>query len=221
MRRRDWFICFGGLSTGLGVWAGGPQVATVDGRWRAEAQDGGHMLVLRDAEGTVRQRLPAQSLDRTRRGAITAITELPQRRSIAVGFGDLDELWEVSFDPAAPPIFDGLVHDYRMGEAIATPGFLAPRRLPLAGRVLALRAGAQAPQLLALLDGTPPELHLVNLDVRRSLSRVTVPPGADLDAARWDDGAAGAPRLRVPARGGQRDIVTLEVGTTTLRAVAP
>ena len=223
MRRRHWIVGIGGLALGRAVSAvvaaDTPQLATADGRWRAEVHDDGRTLALRDAEDTVRRRLPAQSLDRTRRGTVSALAELPQRRSLATGFDGLDELWEVSLDPAAPPIYDGLVHDYRMGEAIATPGFLAPRRIALAGRVLALRAGAQAPQLLVLLGGEPPALHLVNLDVRRSLSHVPVPPGADLRAAQWDGEAAAPARLRVPA--GHGNVVMLEVGTTTLRVLAP
>lgn len=220
MQRRDWILGLAALALGRRVAAAPPEVATVDGRWRAETHDGGGALVLRDADGTVRRQLPARSLDGTRRGTITAIAELPRRRSLAVGFDGLDELWEVSLDPAAPPIFDGLVHDYRMGEAIATPGFLAPRRIPLAGRVLALRAGAQAPQLLVLFGGEVAALHLVNLDVRRSLSRVPVPAGADLRAAQWDDAAAATPRLRVPA-GEPANALTLEVGPTALRVLAP
>ncbi|WP_119355165.1 hypothetical protein [Azohydromonas sediminis] len=220
MRRRDWILGLAALALGHRVAASPPELATADGRWRGEVHDDGRTLVLRDADGTVRRRLPALSLDGARRGTITAIADLPRRRSVAVGFDGLDELWEVSLDPAAPPIFDGLVHDYRMGEAIATPGFLAPRRIPLAGRVLALREGAQAPQLLALLGGDAPALHLVNLDVRRSLSRVPVPPGADLRAARWDDAGAATPRLRVPAGDGA-SVSTIEVGTTTLRVLAP
>lgn len=222
MRRRQWIAGLGGLALGRVVTAAGaaplPQLVTADGRWRAEVHDDGQALVLRDGDGAVRRRLPAHSLDGMRRGAITAIAELPARRSLAVGFDGLDELWEVSLDPAAPPIFDGLVHDYRLGEAIATPGFLGARRIPLPGRVLALRPGAQAPQLLVLLGTDPLALHLVNLDVRRPLSRVTVPGGADLRAAQWDD-SAGTPRLRVPAGSGH--VVTLEVGATTLRVLAP
>ncbi len=218
MQRRDWIFWLAALSLGQRLAAAPPEVDTVDGRWRAESHDEGGTLVLRAADGTVQRRLPARSLDGTRRGTITAIADLPRRRSVAVGFDGLDELWEVSLDPAAPPIFDGLVHDYRMGEAIATPGFLAPRRIPLAGRVLALRAGAQAPQLLVLFGGEAPALHLVNLDVRRSLNRVPVPPGADLAAAPWDDTAA-TPRLRLPAGGGD-DALTIEVGPTTLRVLA-
>ena len=44
---------------------------------------------------------------------------------------DIPELWEISYDPKAEPIYDGLVHDYKMGEAIAKPGFLGVRRTPL------------------------------------------------------------------------------------------
>jgi hypothetical protein len=220
MRRRDWIVWLGVLPLGPGAAASLPELVAADGRWRAEAGDDGRMLVLRDGEGVVRRRLPAQSLDRARRGTITALAELPRRRGIAVGFDGVDELWEVSLDPAAPPIHDGLVHDYRMGEAIAAPGFLGARRIPLPGRVLALREGATAPQLLVLLDGTPPELHLVNLDVRRSLSRLAIGGTPRLQDAVWD-ASASPPRLRIAIGAGPGEVLTVEVGSTTLRATPP
>ncbi len=43
------------------------------------------------------------------------------RRSFVIVFEPLAELWELSTDPQAAPIFDGLVHDYHQGEAIASP----------------------------------------------------------------------------------------------------
>ena len=53
------------------------------------------------------------------------------RNSFVVALKDIPELWEISYDPQAAPLYDGLVHDYKMGEAIAKPGFLGVRRTPL------------------------------------------------------------------------------------------
>ena len=38
------------------------------------------------------------------------------RESFVVALKDIPELWEISLRPQAPPIYDGLVHDYKMGE---------------------------------------------------------------------------------------------------------
>jgi hypothetical protein len=71
--------------------------------------------------------LPVATLDRARRSRIAHIAVSEARRSFVVAFESLSELWEVSFDPDAPPIYDGLVHDWRGREAIGVPGFLNPR----------------------------------------------------------------------------------------------
>ena len=39
---------------------------------------------------------------------------------------DIPEIWEISYDPDAKPIFDGYVHDYKMGEGVALAGYLNP-----------------------------------------------------------------------------------------------
>ncbi len=62
---------------------------------------------------------------------VSAVYDATPRNSFVVALKDIPELWEISYNPKAEPIFDGLVHDYKMGEAIAKPGFLGVRRTPL------------------------------------------------------------------------------------------
>jgi hypothetical protein len=62
---------------------------------------------------------------------VSAVYDATPRRSFVVALKDMPELWEISYDPKAEPIYDGLVHDYKMGEAIAKPGFQGVRRTPL------------------------------------------------------------------------------------------
>lgn len=112
--------------------------------------------------------------DGRRASAVESVITAARRRSFVVTFTDMAELWELSYDPQAEPIFDGLVHDYRMGEAIARPGFLGVRRTLL-----------EAPLAIVELDGpqrhvagtwvragqgeqaTP--LQVINLDIRRRI----------------------------------------------------
>lgn len=141
----------------------------------------GHVLTLLDADARPRARWPGTDLARRRTGAATSLHALPHRRSLLAAWPALHEWWEISLDPAAPPIFDGYVHDHRMGEAIASPGFLGPRRVPF---------DTFAPQPAFVPAGWPwaacattTGLSVVHLDVRRTVA--------------WLDLAAAAPAASV------------------------
>jgi hypothetical protein len=144
-----------------------PDATSADGRWRVEGRDG--TVRVFDA-GTLVKSHPARRLGGTETAAVLAVQHLPQRRSFVIAFDSLPELWELSIDPQAPPVFDGLVHDYRMGEAIATPGFLGVRRTPLDSPARALVPDPQhaAQVQVQLADGW----WLFNLDVRRPIARL-------------------------------------------------
>ena len=151
-----------------------------DGHWVAAAH--GEQLSLLDANGQVQRVLEGSTLQRDLRGRAAALFALPQRRSFVAVWPGLGEVWEISTDPRAAPIFDGLVHDYRMGEAIATPGFLGARRAPL-GRPLPefTFADARVPWLAGTRGA---EVVVVHLDVRRQIAALHAgaahPAGATL-----------------------------------------
>jgi hypothetical protein len=155
-----------------------------DGRWLAAACQAPAALVLLDtADLGVARELTGQSLDRRRRGDVTGVRCLPWRRSFVATLPALDELWEVSYDPAAEPLFDGLVHDYRMGEGIASPGFLGVRRSRVEAPVTQWLAAAGQPWLAGLdASGAAPRLVVMHLDVRRPIATVRL-SGAPQPAA--------------------------------------
>jgi hypothetical protein len=62
---------------------------------------------------------------------VSAVYEAAPRHSFVVALKDVPELWEISYDRHAEPVYSGLVHDYKMGESLAQPGFLTPRVTPL------------------------------------------------------------------------------------------
>ena len=68
------------------------------------------------------------------------------------------------------PIYDGLVHDYKMGEAIAKPGYLGVRRTPLDEPLDDFFFDQSYRHVLGATrpkgDGAP-SAQVVNLDVRR------------------------------------------------------
>lgn len=162
--------------------AAGPVLATsADGRWRARAE--GHAVVIEDARtGERRRTLRAAALGSDATSGVMAIQANDARRSFIVTFETLPELWEISLDPKAEPIYDGLVHDYKMGEGIGIAGFLNPRRTKLetALRGLAFdRGGAfvlgRAPDLK---DGRA-VLQVWQLDVRRRIGQRVVTGNPD------------------------------------------
>lgn len=127
----------------------------------------GERLSLLDGSAALRREFDGSDLAGRRRGRAASIVAHAGRRSVVVSWPALGEWWEISLDRAAAPIFDGLVHDYRMGEAIAKPGYLGARRVPL---------GMPMPEP-EFVDGRVPwvaghvgdEVQVVNLDVRRRI----------------------------------------------------
>lgn len=101
------------------------------------------------------------------------ISVLARRQSFLVAGEDANEWAEVSYDPAAPPIYRGLVHDFRMGEAIGTAGYLNPRPIELQRptRLVALD-DARGMALGLSVDGA--RIEVVQLDVRRTIASLAL-----------------------------------------------
>lgn len=172
-----------------------PLVASsADGAWRLHAD--GAELTLFDATGQPARRHTA--------AAVAGVFDAASRRSFIVVFESLPELWEISYDPAAEPIYPGLVHDYRQREGIAKPGFLNPRRTRLD---TPLRdAGFDSSH--AFVIGRAPDrgdgqavLQLLQLDVRKRIAEFSTRGDPDTAAVRsvWRDGRE---LLQVPDREG-------------------
>ncbi len=99
-----------------------------DGRWVMAANYFPHTLALFDADLNLVKTYAAATRDGKATSRVSAVYDAAPRKSFVVALKDIAELWEISYDPAAQPIYDGLVHDYKMGEAIASPGYQGVRR---------------------------------------------------------------------------------------------
>lgn len=149
----------------------------------------GERLSLIDAAGALVRRYEGTDLPRRRRGRARSLLHLAGRRSFVASWPELGELWEISLDPAAEPVFDGLVHDYRMGEGIATPGYLGVRRSVLGTPMADIRFADERVPWVAGRRGDA--VDVVHLDVRRPIAEWQLPgatPAAALlrrAADRW------------------------------------
>ena len=151
--------------------SGGDCAPPGDGPVRVQGPD----LVLHDATGSALARWPLRDADGGP-GVPIAVCRLQPRQSVVVVVAGWHELWEISTDPAAPPIFDGLVHDYRMGEAIPRPGYLGVRRIRLVQPWLAVWADGRVPWLLGREAGADADVAVLHLDVRRVVGRLALAP---------------------------------------------
>ncbi len=157
------------------------EARSADGRWRLRADNEARMLIAIDAgSGEVRRRIPVAD----RRGAasrVAQIVDAPPRRSFVVLLADVAEAWELPYDPASEPVYQGLVHDYRMREGLAEAGPLPVRRIELDRP---LRQAVFAPAFDVFVagagDGT---LHVVSLLVRRRIETLAVAGDPRVDGA--------------------------------------
>ena len=148
-----------------------------DGKWIMAANYLPHTVVLFDSDLKLKRIYPAADADGKTTSRVSAVYDAAPRKSFIVAMKDLPELWEISYDPKAEDIYDGLVHDYRMREGIAKRGFLGVKRTRLAeplddfffdqGYIHALGATRPKP------DGAPSG-QVVNLDVRRSIASLPI-----------------------------------------------
>ncbi|MCO5102307.1 MAG: hypothetical protein M9885_15700 [Burkholderiaceae bacterium] len=144
-------------------------------------------------------------LDDGRRASVSSIVDRSQRSRFVVAFSDLDEIWEIDYRRDAPPVLRGLVHDYRMREAIELPGRFTPRVFRVDGATRALVPGA-VPHELLRIDASG-ALGVLNLDVRREIERPAV-------------GVVPAPERIAAWRGrGSRGWVLAGEGASTLRVL--
>lgn len=179
------------------------RAASANGRWQIEAAHGVLSIFDREA-GRLARTLRAESLDGRIASAVSTVHAATARRAFIVAFRTLPEVWEISHEPDAEPIFDGLVHDYRMREGIALAGFLNPRRTRLTRPLHEIGFSADQAWVLGREDidmQGRAVLALVQLDVRRRIASFTV-AGDPAPAAVWTRPCQGREVMVVPDRQG-------------------
>ncbi|NML15240.1 nitrite reductase [Azohydromonas caseinilytica] len=163
-----------------------------DGRWVMAANYLPHTLALFDANLNLVKSYAAATLDGKASSRVSAVYDAAPRKSFVVALKDIAELWEISYDPKAEPIFDGYVHDYKMGEGIATPGTFGVRRTRLdeplddfffdqsyryALGATRPKEKAAAPAASAASDAGAapvPTAQVVNLDIRKKVAELPI-----------------------------------------------
>jgi len=164
-----------------------------DGQWAMAANSLPHTLVLLNAVDLSLARIIPVVNDAGQSSRVSAVYDAAPRQSFVAALKDIPEVWELSYNPKAEPVFKGYVHDYKMGEAIAAPGMWTPRVTRLDAILddfffspdYAYVLGAARP-----VDGNTPSTasgQVVNLDVRRKIADVPLPGLPHLGSGiSWD-----------------------------------
>ncbi len=102
-----------------------------DGRYVLAGNYLPHTLVLLDAADLTPLKIIPVRDDAGKSSRVSAVYDAAPRKSFIAALKDVPEVWEIPYDEKAEPIYPGLVHDYRMGEALAAKGPFPVRRIRL------------------------------------------------------------------------------------------
>lgn len=105
-----------------------------DGLWLAVANYLPHTLtVLSTADLSVTRIFDVTDRKGTS-SRVSAVYQAPTRNSFILALKDVPEIWEISTDPKAGPVYEGFVHSHEGGMVEALPsseGLFARRRIPV------------------------------------------------------------------------------------------
>lgn len=103
-----------------------------DGRYVMVANYLPHTLVLLDATDLHPVRVIPVRDDQGRSSRVSAVYAAPPRQSFIAALKDIPEVWEISYADDPLPVYNGPMHDYRMGEGVArVEGRFPVRRIRL------------------------------------------------------------------------------------------
>lgn len=164
-----------------------------DGRYVMVGNYLPHTLVVLDARDLSPLKVIDVKGDGDKTSRVSAVYDAAPRKSFIAALKDIPEVWEITYDENAPPVYQGMVHDFRYGEGIPVPGPFPPRRIRLddylddfffdqeyVNLIGASRdaqgcasAGARGTSDCAAADGGRGQV--VNLDVRKRIATIDLP----------------------------------------------
>jgi len=105
-----------------------------DGKWVMVGNFLPHSLVVLHAEDLRPFRVIPVVGEKGKSSRVSAVYDARPRQSFVVALKDIKEIWELSYDPEAEPIYGNFVHNYRPGQVEAVVVSEQPfgvRRIPM------------------------------------------------------------------------------------------
>jgi cytochrome c553 len=103
-----------------------------DGQWLAVANYLPHTLTILSAADLSVARIFDVADREGKTSRVSAVYQAPTRNSFVLALKDVPEIWEISTDPDAKPVYEGFVHSHEQGMVEALPaaqGLFARRRI--------------------------------------------------------------------------------------------
>ena len=121
---------------------------------------------------------PVTDKDGKTTSRVSAVYDAAPRQSFIAALKDVKEVWEVSYNPTAPDVAVGMVHDFKYREGYFVPGFLNPQRSQLDDYLDDFYftqgydevMGASRNDAKAAVSG-----QVVNLDARKKIADLELP----------------------------------------------
>jgi len=145
-----------------------------DGRWVIAGNYLPHTLVVLDARDLSLVKTIAAADKGGKTSRVSAVYDAPPRKSFIVALKDIPEVWEITYDPKAPPVYEGYVHDYRTGEGVAEKGPFPVRRIVLDDILDDFFFDPKYDHLIGA-SREAGKGQVVNLNVRRKIATVDLP----------------------------------------------
>ena len=157
-----------------------------DGRWVLAGNYLPHTLVVLDARDLSLVKVIPVADRGGRTSRVSAVYDAAPRGSFIVALKDIPEVWELPYDPKAPPVYEGYVHDYRGGEAVAEKGPFPVRRIVLDDVLDDFFFDRRYDHLIGASRAAG-KGQVVNLNVRRKVATVDLPGLPHLGSGiSWD-----------------------------------
>lgn len=169
---------------------------SADGKFVAVANYLPHTLVILDADLNPQKIIPVSDQSCKTSSRVSAVYDASPRQSFVAALKDVKELWEISYDPKAPDIAAGMVHDFKYREGAFIPGFLNPKRTQLNDYLDDFFFTPAYDEVMgASRDGG--RGVVINLDARRQIAELALPGMPHLGSGiswRWQGNGDAAPR---------------------------
>ncbi|MCZ7565372.1 MAG: nitrite reductase [Burkholderiales bacterium] len=150
-----------------------------------------HTLVVLDADLRPVKLLAVVDGKGERTSRVSAVYTAAPRRSFVAALKDIPEVWEISYDPKAPEIPTGMIHDFRYREGAFVPGFLNPRRSMLQDYLDDFFFTPDYSQLMGASRSEGRKGQVVHLDVRRKIADLDLPGMPHLGSGiTWEHGGS-------------------------------
>ena len=187
-----------------------------DGKWVIAGNFLPHNLVVLNAHDlTVFKIIPATD-GKGNSSRVSAVYNAPPRQSFVAALKDFKEIWEMSYDPEAKPVYNGFVHNYREGQVEG----IATEKQPFARRKIKLEDYLDDfyfdPDYIDVMgasrDGKSGAVY--NLDVRRKIATLELDGMPHLGSGIvWD--YQGREVMATPhLRGGQVSVIDMKTWKT-------